>query len=196
MKQILENKNRNHQNVLILGSGRVPKNFYFHEKISKGSKRTCLVTPEANLRECLLLFALTLGVSEKTNFIWRMPPMIEFKQVVGCDKKFNFLSKNISISCCSLEMDIRKSDFVLYRGSSVSINCTSAGLMPIYYSLVNEFTIDPLYNLDKGRHIVGNHMDLEHVLGLPISKKIQKEISSYAQQIYSPLNVDILKSLK
>ena len=34
--------------------------------------------------------------------------MIEFKQVVGCDKKFNFLSKNISISCCSLEMDIRR----------------------------------------------------------------------------------------
>ena len=50
--------------------------------------------------------------------------------------------------------------------------------MPIYYSLVNEFTIDPLYNLDKGRHIVGNHMDLEHVLGLPLARKFKKKFQA------------------
>ena len=82
-------------------------------------KRKCLVAPEANLRESVLLFGLSLQYRGDIEFIWRLPAMLTLNDLISFDKKFRTLPKWVTVSNTDLTNDIHSCDYVLYRGSSV-----------------------------------------------------------------------------
>ena len=48
-----------------------------------------------------------------------------------------------------LNIDFKKNDFILYRGTAAVIDAVKHGLTPIYVSLKDEVTVDPFFEINK-----------------------------------------------
>jgi len=183
-------------NIVILGSGR-----YIHKKkvaVGNSEKKNCLVAPEGTIEECHLLFGLSLecALSNKNmSFIFRFPPMISIDILKEYDSKFNNLPTNICISKSILLDDILNSNFILYRGSSVVIQSVSLGLVPIYYKIKDELNRDPLFEISKGKNVVTCEIEFKEVLLSKVKTSKDNELIKYCNNIYSPLDVNILDKL-
>jgi len=93
-----------------------------------------------------------------------------------------------------LDEDIKKSDSVLYRGSTAVVNAINAGLKPIYYQQsIDELSIDPIYQQQKGKDIVLNQQDLRLALTKDIDAEVKQSLQNFAQDFYTPLNLQALK---
>jgi len=128
---------------LISEKNLIPKN---------NNKNSCLVIPEGFISECNYLFEFSLKcayLNPKINFIWRLHPSLSFDMILNGNKKYNNLPSNIVMSKSSLDKDIMKCKWVLYRGSSAVFKAISFGLFPIYLNLKKQMSIDPLYKMDK-----------------------------------------------
>ena len=194
-KQLIASKLLDDSKIIVIGSGRrIEKPL--ERKVSMDlSGRTCLVAPEGNIRECNILFQLSLKCNNDIKFIWRFPPMIDYQELIKTDSTLSKLPHNITISTGSLSSDISNSQYVLYRGSSVVIQCVAYGLIPIYYKLSKEFTIDPLHEISEGREIVSNENEFIEVFSKNTTNKIKDKLIRYAMQMYSPLDVSILERM-
>jgi hypothetical protein len=179
--------------VFVFGSNRNIKAKNFN-KINK-SKKTCLVLPEGTNDECSLLFEYTLNIAKRysnTYFIWRTHPLIDIDIFLS---QSNFIRSdipnNIIISKKDFFYDIKRSTFVLYRGSSSVITALLNKLIPIYYEKKdnNFFDIDPLYLLDELRMKVTSQDDYLRVLKYNFikNKSLLRKYISFAKKIYSPI---------
>ena len=195
-RQLEESGKLNNSRIVVFGSSR-----YIDSSINKNknkNKSTCLVAPEGDIRECLILFkfALTYALNNKNiTFIFRFPPMVSMNSLSKLDGEFLNIPNNISISKRSLLDDMLISNSVLYRGSSVVVNCVSFGLRPIYLKLKGELTIDPLYEVTYGRWIVSSHEEFTSAL---LEKEIDSEnseLEKYCKDMYTPLNYKVLKNI-
>ncbi len=93
-----------------------------------------------------------------------------------------------------MDEDIKKSDSVLYRGSTAVVNAINAGLKPIYYQqLTDELSIDPIYQQQRGKDIVFNQKDLRLAFNKDIDKEVKQSLQNFAQDFYTPLDVQALK---
>jgi hypothetical protein len=180
--------------ILSLGSGR------FAPKLQGSNKNgfktdTCLVTPEGTILECSVLFGFALECAKKlkdVNFIWRFPPTVDIAMLQKTDGKFKILEENISISKISLEGDIKASSHILYRGSSVVIPAVSSGLKPIYFMQDGELSMDPLFQCQEGERVVKKISDFEEKI--QDSKVVSEKLKSHCRDIYTDINIKILKS--
>lgn len=193
-KNQLENSPKlNEVKIDILGSNRGSnKTHEIKPESASGGKRTCLVIPEALPNECDLLFNFSLEYALKNNninFIWRLHPLMSFESLLKANPRFNDLPSNIILSGQSLEDDISTSEFVLYRGSTAVVKAVLSGLIPIYFSQENEMTIDPLYEQDKGKHVITSVFDLNLVFGLDLKKQDHSELMNYCKSLFTELNV-------
>ena len=89
---------------------------------------------------------------------------------------------------------IYKPKWALYRGATLIIQAAANGLRPIYLSLQNELTLDPLYELKNGKAIVTDVQDFQQVVVADL-EKVQDEIfvelanlKNYAESFYMPLD--------
>ena len=199
-KNQLENsRTLNGVKIDILGSNRGSnKTHEIKPESVIGGKRTCLVIPEALHNECDLLFNLSLEYALKNkniNFIWRLHPLMSFESLLKVNPRFNDLPSNIILSGQSLEDDISTSEFVLYRGSTAVVKAVLSGLIPIYFSQENEMTIDPLYEQDKGKHVITSVFDLNLVFGMDLKKQDHSELMNYCKSLFTELNVHKLVEL-
>lgn len=142
------------QNIHMVGSGRKFLNKKFNIKRILSSE-TCniLICPEGLYTETDIMFNLGLSLSQKKtkfNFNFRIHP--ELKQ----NKKYmgnlnnrikNF--RNFKISNNSLDDDINHNHILIYRGSSICVNGVLGGMVPIYYKLHNEISLDPLFEINQ-----------------------------------------------
>jgi hypothetical protein len=192
-KQLENSKTLNGVKIDTLGSNRgfkMANEIKLENQI--GNKSTCLVIPEALAIECELLFNLSLQYAlknENINFIWRLHPLMNFESLLKANPIFNNLPGNITLSEKSFEEDISNSEFVLYRGSTAVVKAVLSGLSPIYYSQENEMTIDPLYEKDKGKHVITNVYDLNLVFGMDLKKEDHSELINYCKSLFTELNV-------
>jgi hypothetical protein len=171
----------------------------------KKKKTTCLVLPEGTKDECSLLFNYTLNIARQYNntyFIWRTHPIIDI-DIFLSESNYSRLDipNNIIISKKDFVSDIKRSTFVLYRGSSSVITAVLNKLIPIYYDKKdnNSFDIDPLYLLGKSRMKVVSEDDYLGVLknNFKKNKFLFRKYISFANNIYSPIKKDnIIKILK
>jgi len=118
---------------------------------------SCLVLPEVFLSECNFLFEFSLKCAMKNpniEFIWRLHPGVSFNHVFKQNKNLSDIPENIILSKSSLEQDIRRSKWALYRGSTAVFKALSYGLRPLYLANENEISIDPLFNFKKFKYIV------------------------------------------
>ncbi len=198
-KQLENSKTLNGVKIDILGSNR---GFNMANEIKPdnqiGNKSTCLVIPEALAIECELLFNLSLQYAlknENINFIWRLHPLMSFELLLKANPRFNNLPSNITLSEKSLEEDISSSEFVLYRGSTAVVKAVLSGLSPIYFRQENEMTIDPLFEQDKGKHVINNVFELNLVFGMDLKIQGDSDIINYCKSLFTDLNVQKLVEL-
>ncbi|MCX6237743.1 MAG: hypothetical protein NTY07_09345 [Bacteroidia bacterium] len=164
----------------------------------------CLVIPEGIDSECLRLFEFSLlCAKEQPNitFIWRLHPITIFKKLTTKNPDLKRLPTNIILSSYSLEEDIERCSWALYRGTTAIYKAISGGLRPIYLRIPGEMTIDPLYNMHSWRVIVDSPSDLLSCITNDIENGMQdnKKYINIAQEIcekrYTKINLDVLNSV-
>lgn len=176
---------------------------------SRSAKRgaenpACLVVPEGIIEECCCLFLFSLECAlamPSINFIWRLHPLIIFDVLHKAESRFNSLPANIILSSNSIEADISRSQWALYRGSTAIIQCGAAGLRPIYLNLPEELPFDALYELQEWRKEVCRVEEfcgiVQGDLGVD-EKATQREAGNamgYISSIYTHLKPEVLKKI-
>ena len=138
---------------------------------------------------------MTYAIQNKEQrFVWRLHPLMSFEKLKKYNSIFKKLPDNICLSEDNLDEDIKKSDSVLYRGSTAVVNAINAGLKPIYYQQsIDEISIDPIYQLIKGKELVSNQEQLQIAFNEDIDSKTRQSFQNFAQDFYTPLDVQVLK---
>jgi hypothetical protein len=130
---------------------------------------------------------------QEQRFIWRLHPLLSFKELMKRSPIFRRLPNNIVLSEDSLDEDIQRCDSVLYRGSTTVVNAINAGLRPIYYQQsIDELNMDPIYTHKKGKTVVGNQEELGLALDQDINVETMQSLQDFSQDFYTPLNVCVL----
>ena len=129
-----------------------------------------LVCPEGLFSETLKLFELINNknlINDKLNFLFRVHPVLN----KSIDFKNKLINKNIKFSSQKdIESDFKKSDVILYSGSSVCVQAVMQGIIPIYYRSPScEFSRDPLYEVN--RFTIKNKIELELKLNSLLKNK-------------------------
>ena len=190
-KDIFEKSQIESAEIACLGS-------YKHRmpNLTTGEAQCCLVLPEGLVSECLILFKLSLGYAKQypdQQFIWRLHPLLNFDDIRRYGFSLNSLPCNIHLSENSLDEDIQKCDSALYRGSTAIVNAINAGLKPIYYKQsADELSIDPIYQQQQGKETVRNQNELHLAFNKNIDAKTRQKLQDFAQDFYTPLNVNAL----
>jgi len=193
--------------ICLLGSPRSLVDFRPSNKcIDNSDQIKCLVLPEGADSECHLLFDFSLRCAillPDVKFIWRLHPLISYRGLSRKNNKLQRLPENIILSNSSIEEDIMRSQFSIYRGSTAIITALSSGIRPIYLSLRNEMTIDLLFELDnKWRKIVTTSEEVQKlIVGSDISSsghlREDKNIAiRYAKSLFTPMNHQALLDCK
>jgi hypothetical protein len=152
------------------------------KKFIDNSKRinNCLVIPEGTNEETQILFdfSYTLAQSNpKINFILRTHPQININKFI---KKFFIFNRykflnNIIISENSFKADLKRSQILLYRGSTGVVTSILNGLIPIYYRQPNEdINIDPIFKLKKLRKTISDKNSFNNILNTHNFKNIEE----------------------
>ena len=68
-------------------------------------------------------------------------------------KSFKNLPDNVIISDQSMQYDIERSDWAIYRSSTAIIQTLRQEVRPIYLQLEGEITVDPLYEIEKWKAV-------------------------------------------
>src|SRR3989304_8570921 len=129
------------------------------DMLESQSCHTCLVIPEGLDTECNILSDFSIKcarVCPEVRFIWRLHPLVNWKYLSARNAKLKTLPKNIVLSQLTLDEDIGRCNWALYRGTTAIVQAVMAGLRPIYLQLPEELTVDPLYELKYRRINVTN----------------------------------------
>lgn len=194
-----------HINVLGSDRGNIDRNRQDYLVNSPDiSKMCCLVLPEGDFEECKKLFEFSLDCAKslpKIRFIWRLHPILTFKQIF---RKYPHLSDfplNISLSNgISLIEDIDQASMVLYRGTTSVIQSIKGGLIPLYLIIPGEMIIDPLYEISQGKVILKRLEDFQYFVEniAKFVKENQDEricLLKYCETFYTSFDVDLLVNI-
>ena len=190
--------------ISVLGSNRISKRDSvicqrpLHQGQAKPSDNSkCLVLPEGIPSECHLLFEFSLDCAQaypEIQFIWRLHPLMTHESLATKNPRLRKLPKNIELSQATLEEDIVRCRYALYRGTTAIVQAVVAGLRPIYLQLPNEMTIDPLYELRDWRVNVSTISEFRSVFNsdndssLCISKSEAQTAIKYCENIFLPFD--------
>ena len=185
--------------VTVLGSGRAGVSI--DGPVPGDRFRTCLVIPEGIGRECKFLFEFSLDcarVLPNMNFIWRLHPLLDFQELAAGNKNFRDLPGNILLSERSLNEDVAKAGYALYRGSTAIVSAVCGGARPIYLQCGDEMTIDPLYQLKSRRTCINSTADFLAVVQSAVSSaeaESQMLFKKYCADFYSTINSSAIEAL-
>ena len=116
-------------------------------------------------------------------------------------KLYSEKNKKFILSFNKFDNDIKRSDIVIFRGSSAVINFFKNDLIPIYFKNNENIEINPL-NIKKNKYFtVKDEKDLSKLLNKLTSKKrrlmYKKKIKIFDKNVYTEINTLIIKkSLK
>ena len=174
---------------------------------NRNLSKCCLLVPEGDMNEVRLMVDSGIEVAKKLpkiKFILRLHPLLNLEKVIQKIPKIKTAPKNFVTSSHSLENDIKNSEWLLYRASSVVLNGMSYGLRPIYLNTdMSNDVNDPIPNSVLFKKIVTNTNELldviENDLNNPVTcSNLQRiEAICFASKYYSPLKpsviIDIVK---
>jgi len=182
--QLRKATNLNNIPISVLGSNRASPGALVNDgsssngiRFNQNPRPCCLVIPEGFPSESNLLFEFSLECGKlcpEIDFIWRLHPSIIFKTLIANNSNFRFLPPNIILSEETLELDIARCNWALYRGTTAIIAACSGGLRPIYLQLHSEMTIDPLYEMESWKVNVSKSQDFKRI----ITKDIEEDYLS------------------
>ncbi|MBF0234038.1 MAG: hypothetical protein HQK65_13520, partial [Desulfamplus sp.] len=189
--------------VDILGSNRIFERGKISEKNDSQQPLSCLVLPEGDINECNLLFEFSRHCAFKlpqVKFIWRLHPLLTFAKIFKQNPILRNLPDNIELSTSSIQEDIMRSKWALYRGTTAIIQAGQCGLRPIYLHLPNEMTIDPLYELSGWREIITKSSELVNIIQTDIinsfegNKAERVRTIEYCQNFFVPFDYQVLQN--
>jgi len=130
-------------------------------------------------------------------FIWRLHPIITFEFLFRKKLIPNLIPKNIILSNNSLEEDIYKCKWALYRGTTAIFTAVANGVYPIYYNYNDTISTDPLYEVEN-RSSIKNINDLNNIFKnernfLQI-EKLNKS-AEYCNKSFEKYNLKTLKEI-
>ena len=128
-------------------------------------------------------------------FIWRLHPKITFENLMKNLPKYKDLPINIVLSKETLEYDLLRSSYILYRGSTTVIPAISSGLIPIYYKREHELSIDPIYALKKGKITTSIEPDFETIKNELYNLDTLRTLVNYGQSYYTTFNLRTIKEI-
>ena len=152
----------NFANIEIIGFNN--KKFPLQKKYSF-EKNVCLIAPELIRMEVSMMFNFSKKISlenQDIQFIFRKHPSNEINEYFT-KKEIKNLPNNFSISKGTLEDDIKKSSFIMYRGSSVVLECVLKGLWPIYLD-IEETNIDMMHKISKKNRVIKKISDFKKIV--------------------------------
>jgi hypothetical protein len=168
-----------------------------------GVHPACLVLPEGIASECHLLFEFSLNCARscpEIQFIWRLHPILSFNSLAAKNKKLRSLPHNVILSQASLEEDITRCSWALYRGTTAVVQAVVAGLRPLYLQLPEELNVDPLYELDVWRMHVQSVEDFcGRVRSIHRETHLNRvsefrEAKRYCREFFTPLDPGALEA--
>ena len=197
--------------ISVLGSTRIakkPANSNIKSAATRGSTNVerfgCVVLPEGIESECHLLFAFAIECARalpNINFVWRLHPLISFKTLLKGNRRLRERTPNIELSERTLEEDIGRCQLALYRGTTAVVQAVMGGLTPIYLQMRDEMTIDPLYEVEKGKFIVQTPEEFAEMIGTPgdtingASEQDRAELVDYCSRFYVPMDFRVLEKI-
>lgn len=159
-------------------------------KKNKFKKNICLIGPEAMNTEIKSMFNFSKKIAIKNpniQFIFRKHPSNEIDDFFT-KKEIENLPKNFSISENILQKDIKKSSFILYRGSSIVIECVLNGLWPIYLD-IGKIDIDIMHKISKKNRSIKKTSDFNKIVNFSRKKNSDfKKFYNYAKKFNSKIN--------
>lgn len=173
-----------------------------HETASE--RPACVVVPEGIVSECNTLFAFAQECAlalPHINFIWRLHPIISFKSLFKRNRRLNKRPPNVELSDKSLEEDITRCRWALYRGTTAVVQAVMGGLTPIYLQIRDEMTIDPLYEIGKGKFVVQTSAEFVAVVGTfaetssNTHHQERAELVDYCSKFYVPMDFRVLEKI-
>ena len=164
----------------------------------------CVVTPEGIESECKMLFTFALECAlalPHIYFIWRLHPLISFKTLLKRNRRLHIRPPNVELSDKTLEDDIKRCQWALYRGTTAVVQAVMGGLTPIYLQIRDEMTIDPLYEIEKGKFVVQTPAEFVAVVGKFRSTsdtthhKERADLIDYCSKFYVPMDFRVLEKI-
>ena len=201
---ILKNRGGGYDPNFIFTSGKIThkifSNYFDKKKLFElGSSRgslfanrelnasNILVIPEGLIDDVDVFINLIKSVSKKFKnfqFIIRFHPSIP-KKIIQKRKESLKDIKHIIFSNSSLEEDILKSNYVLYRGSTAVFSSVISGLTPIYYDL-NEIDLNPLFELKESIQYVNEPEDFANIVEDDLATKTKNK--TYCKKYFTDFN--------
>lgn len=175
---LIKCNNLNGIDILKFGSKRGA--IKFNSSFKNDKSNYCLVIPEVFISECNVLFNFSISYVKQfsdVKFIFRLHPGISFENLVKKNKNLKNISDNIILSDDTLENDITKSKWVLYRGSSAVFKAISGGLRPIYYDDKKSMSIDPLFKLKSFKKKINSTKHLHKIFSYDIKSDFKESIN-------------------
>jgi len=170
--------------------------------------QSCLVIPEGIESECVALFEFSLMCAEarpEIEFVWRLHPVLSYQSLVKRNRRLKSRPSNVVLSQDTLDLDIKRCRWTLYRGSTAVIQAVVSGLRPIYLHRPGEMKIDPLYDLKDWKVIVEKVEEFERVVrdeagqDSEIVELNRRKAELYCSEIFQPLDanalVDVIRKL-
>jgi hypothetical protein len=194
-KKEFDKKIKKNQNLINIGSNK------YAQKYPNADDKYVLVIPEGFNSETLKMFEFTFRAAieiKNKKFIFRCHPMINVNQFVKSflkKKKMNIPS-NLIISKNTFDYDLKKSKYVIYRGSAAAIQALGSQRLVIYLKFPKEINIDPLFMI-KNKLYVEKILHLKKIFNN--RKKIKKNYQNFeiTKEYFSKINYnDLLKKLK
>ena len=165
------------------------KNTLLHKKY-KFQKNVCLIAPELMRMEVSTMFNFSKKISlENPNikFFFRKHPSNEINDHFT-KKEIKNLPKNFYISKDTLQNDIKKSSFILYRGSSIVLECVLNGLWPIYLD-IDEANIDMMHKISKKNRVIKKTSDFKDIINFSRENSLKFiKFYNHAQKFNSKIN--------
>lgn len=122
-----------------------------NKKFCYSSERSaCLVAPDGTIGECQRLFGYAVAaalLNRDIEFVFRLHPIVSFALLRKRGVLPPNLPQNVTLSSVTLECDLSRCSWVLYRSSSVAVAGLYNGLRPLYMGDAEELSVDPLFAL-------------------------------------------------
>lgn len=168
--------------------------------LGSGKKRTCIVLPEGAFGECNLLFGFSLACAREMpeiEFIWRLHPNMSYETLMKQNPALRQRPPNISLSTRTLEEDVARSHWGLYRSSSAIVQAGVSGVRPIYLHVPGEMRLDTLHGIGAvGAEVVGVS-EFQALLAAAEmnpsgSEELLQRVQDYCSQIFTPMDLRAL----
>lgn len=173
-----------------------------HLQPSLAPCNVCIVLPEGILSECRLMadFSLRCAIlMPEIRFILRLHPLVSPEILMRELPSLQALPANVEFSNISLEEDMKRASYALYRGSTAIVNMACFGVQPVYLTQLDEMTIDPLYELADHRVSVASPEDFKTKIfsEKATTRNLDQEkiaFARYCADFYLPLDPEIIIS--